>query len=78
MSNNKKLDAKGLICPLPVLKARKILLSMEAEDILEVEFTDRSAVKDFPIFCGEFGCNLESIEEKTINGNNIFTAVIVL
>lgn len=56
------LDARGLICPLPVLKARKILLSLPAGALLRVSVTDANAEKDFPLFCAESGHRLVSIE----------------
>lgn len=58
----KKLDARGLICPLPVLKARKVLLSMEPGAELLVEATDKNTEKDFPLFCAESGHTLVKIE----------------
>ena len=54
------LDVRGLICPLPVLKARKRLLSMETGSVLRVEATDPLAVIDFPHFCEESGHTLLS------------------
>lgn len=51
----KQLDARHLICPLPVLKARKALLAMAAGDELEVLATDANTLKDFPLFCAESG-----------------------
>lgn len=59
------LDARGLICPLPVLKARKVLLSLPAGALLRVTVTDPNAEKDFPLFCAESGHRLVSIESKT-------------
>lgn len=59
------LDASGFICPLPVLKARKILLSMDAGDILHVRATDPAAAKDFRLFCAEAGHELSSIRESS-------------
>lgn len=56
------LDARGLICPLPVLKARKILLSLKPGDVLTVDVTDAYAPKDFEIFCAESGHVLKSVE----------------
>lgn len=47
------LDARGFICPLPVLKARKKLLGMRNGDILRVLVTDTNAPKDFELFCQE-------------------------
>ena len=46
-----QLDVRGLACPLPVLKAKKRLKALESGDILVVQATDPSAVKDFEAFC---------------------------
>jgi len=53
-----KLDVRGLQCPLPVLKARKKMLSMPAGAILIVETTDPASVIDFPHYCNESGHEL--------------------
>ena len=45
------LDATGLLCPLPVLKARKRMKSLSEGDLLIVHATDPGAEKDFPAFC---------------------------
>ncbi|MDE1151774.1 MAG: sulfurtransferase TusA family protein [Micavibrio sp.] len=58
------LDARGLICPLPVLKARKRLLALNAGDTLAVLVTDAYAPKDFALFCAEAGHTLISVIEK--------------
>lgn len=52
------LDAKGLQCPLPVLKARKALKEVPAGAVLTVLATDPGAVKDFQSFCETTGCEL--------------------
>ena len=52
------LDAKGLRCPLPVLKARKALKAMPAGAILRVLATDPGSVKDFEAFCKTTGYRL--------------------
>jgi tRNA 2-thiouridine synthesizing protein A len=54
------LDAKGLICPLPVLKARKALKGIPAGGHLRVLATDKGAVKDFDAFCRTTGNRLVS------------------
>jgi tRNA 2-thiouridine synthesizing protein A len=61
---NVLLDACGLICPLPVLKARKKLLSMGAGDILQIRATDARAVADFALFCDETGHSLLSVTQE--------------
>lgn len=48
-------DLKGLNCPLPVLKARKRLSSMEPGNLLWLETTDPLAAIDIPAFCNESG-----------------------
>ena len=58
------LDATGLRCPLPVLKARRALKAVPPGGILEVLATDPGATKDFAHFCQTTGCELiESSEE---------------
>ena len=52
------LDVSGLLCPLPVLKARKRLISMEAGDVLVVTATDPMSAIDIPHFCNEQGHEL--------------------
>ena len=59
------LDAKGLLCPLPVLKARKALKGMAAGEVLEVLATDPGAVKDFAAFCRTTGYELVGSSETT-------------
>lgn len=52
------LDATGLLCPLPVLKARKRLKSLSAGGVLCVTADDPASVIDFPHFCTEQGHDL--------------------
>ena len=60
------LDASGLLCPLPVLKARKRMKALESGDILLVHATDPGAAKDFPAFCDSQGHEL--IEQSEQDG----------
>ena len=48
-----ELDATGLKCPLPVLRARKTLKSLDPGGLLLVRATDPAAVRDFQAFCAE-------------------------
>ena len=57
------LDARGLSCPLPVLKARKRLQAMAPGDRLRVLATDPKAPDDFKLYCSESGHKL--VEETT-------------
>jgi tRNA 2-thiouridine synthesizing protein A len=52
------LDAKGLKCPLPILKARKALKGVPAGATLRVLATDPGAVADFAAFCRTTGDEL--------------------
>ncbi len=54
------LDATGLLCPLPVLKARKRLQPLAVGDTLTVQADDPAAVIDMPHFCAEAGHELVS------------------
>ena len=58
------LDARGLQCPLPVLKARKVLLALKSGERLLVEATDPMSEIDFPHFCGEAGHRLVAVETR--------------
>jgi len=54
------LDAKGMNCPLPILKTKKALQSMQPGGLLEVLATDPGAVADFESFCRQTGNQLVS------------------
>lgn len=61
---DQELDASGLNCPLPILRAKKSLASMDSGQILRVVATDPGAVKDFEAFSKQTGNPLlESAEE---------------
>ncbi len=57
------LDTRGLICPLPVLRARKALKTIEPGGELIIEATDPAARNDFSAFCETTGCDLLSVDE---------------
>ncbi len=52
---DKEVDAIGLLCPLPVLRARKLLAGMAAGQVLAITTSDPMAVIDLPHFCAEAG-----------------------
>ena len=58
------LDATGLLCPLPVLKARRALKPLAPGAVLQVLATDPGAVKDFEHFCATTGCELLQASEE--------------
>ena len=57
------LDATDLLCPLPVLKARKRLQPLNAGDLLEMRANDPAAIVDVPHFCAEAGHALVETRE---------------
>jgi len=58
------LDAKGLNCPLPILKAKKSLKEVPAGGTLEVWATDPGSVADFQAFCRMTGNELLEHDES--------------
>lgn len=58
-----EIDTSGLNCPLPVLKARKMLNDMTTTQRLRLICTDHGALKDIPAFCKMTGNRLLSSEE---------------
>lgn len=64
MTPAKTLDAKGLKCPLPVLKARRAMKELAAGELLEVLATDPGAVRDFEEFCRTTGDTLVSSRQE--------------
>ena len=58
-----KLDARGMNCPLPILKTRKALNTINTGEILEVTSSDPGSVKDMASFCKQTGNRLVSSNE---------------
>ena len=63
MQFDKELDARGLNCPLPILRAKKSLTDMQSGQVLKIVATDPGAVKDFQAFCKQTGNELLSHAE---------------
>ncbi len=55
MTHDADLDARGLLCPLPVLKARKRLGALVTGQVLRMVADDPAAIVDVPHFCAEAG-----------------------
>jgi tRNA 2-thiouridine synthesizing protein A len=64
MQANKELDARGLNCPLPILRAKKALNEITAGQILKVIATDPGAMKDFQAFAKQTGNELLESSES--------------
>jgi tRNA 2-thiouridine synthesizing protein A len=63
MNFDKDLDARGLNCPLPILRAKKALTDMTTGQVLRILATDPGAVKDFQAFSKQTGNELLSHSE---------------
>ncbi len=63
MNFDKELDARGLNCPLPILRAKKALNDMQSGQVLKIVATDPGSVKDFQAFAKQTGNEL--IEQNT-------------
>ncbi len=74
--SDRTLDAKGLKCPLPVLRARKAMKEVPAGGTLEVWATDPSAPQDFVNFCETTGHEL--VESRSEAGENGELYVMVI
>ena len=64
MKEMRQFDAKGMKCPLPVLKARRFLKEMAPGEQIEIEATDPGAPKDFVHFCETTGHKLVENTER--------------
>lgn len=70
MNFDKELNARGLSCPLPIVKTKKSLNDMQPGQVLKVISTDCGSVKDMAAFAEQTGNTLLSQEE--VNGEYVF------
>ncbi len=59
-----ELDASGLNCPLPILRAKKALAELDSGKVLRIVATDPGSVKDFEAFCKQTGNTLQESGEE--------------
>lgn len=64
MNFDKELDARGLNCPLPILRAKKALADMTGGQVLRILSTDPGSVKDFQAFAKQTGNDLLASAEN--------------
>ena len=64
MNFDRELDARGLNCPLPILRAKKTLGEMQSGQVLRIIATDPGSVKDFQAFAKQTGNELLSSAEN--------------
>jgi TusA-related sulfurtransferase len=58
IKEDRVLDARGLLCPMPIVKAGKEIRGMKAGEILKILATDRGAIADFPAWAEDTGHEL--------------------
>ena len=63
MQFDKEVDARNLNCPLPILRCKKALNELSAEQVLKIMATDPGSKKDFDAFCRQTGHSLLEIQE---------------
>jgi len=63
MQTHKEIDTRGLNCPLPILKAKKVLTKMLSGQLLKVIATDPGSTRDFQAFAKQTGNEL--VEQQT-------------
>ncbi len=64
VQETKILDARGLLCPMPVVKAAKEMRSLDDGDILKILATDRGSIADFPAWAEDTGNELLEWHEE--------------
>jgi tRNA 2-thiouridine synthesizing protein A len=64
MNFDRELDARGLNCPLPILRAKKTLNEMQSGQVLRIVATDPGSMKDFQAFAKQTGNELLSSAEN--------------
>ena len=67
-----ELDATGLLCPMPLLKAKRALNAMDSGQRLRVTATDQGSVRDFEVFASQSGHRLLASEES----DGVFTHLL--
>ncbi len=69
MNADFEVDARGLNCPLPILKAKKTLNGMESGQTVRVLSTDAGSVRDFQAFAKQTGNEL--LQQETVGADYI-------
>lgn len=59
-----EIDARGLNCPMPILKAKKGIRDLQPGQVMHVIATDSGSANDFPLFCKQSGSELVETSEE--------------
>lgn len=70
MNITKTLDAKGIACPMPIVRTKKAIDTINTGEVLEVLVTDKGALNDFPAWSKASGHTI--LETKEVDGVHYF------
>ncbi len=76
MDIHKEIDARGLTCPLPILRAKKALSDMQSGEVLKVLDTDPGSVRDFQAFARQTGNDLLDQQSTPVGGGDEFAHIL--
>jgi len=76
MDIHKEIDARGLTCPLPILRAKKALADMQSGEVLKVLATDPGSLRDFQAFARQTGNDLVDQQTQQVEGHDEFTHLL--
>lgn len=76
MDIHKEIDARGLTCPLPILRAKKALSDMQSGEVLKVLATDPGSVRDFQAFARQTGNDLVEQQSTAVEGRDEFAHIL--
>ncbi|MEJ9115805.1 sulfurtransferase TusA family protein [Bacillus paramobilis] len=67
MNVKQVLDAKGLACPMPIVRTKKAIDTLQTGEVLEVHVTDKGSVKDIPAWANKGGHDIvKHVEEADV------------
>ena len=64
MSEKKELDARGLVCPMPIIKLSKAIKELQPDDVLEVIANDPAFESDVSTWCEKMGHELSEVSSR--------------
>ncbi|MCU5372562.1 MULTISPECIES: sulfurtransferase TusA family protein [Bacillus cereus group] len=67
MNVKQVLDATGLACPMPIVRTKKAMDTLQTGEVLEVHVTDKGSIKDIPVWANKSGHDIvKHVEEDDV------------
>lgn len=66
------VDAKGLACPMPIVRAKKAMDSLQPGQVMQLETTDKGSMNDFQAWVGQTKNEMVEVKEK----DGVFTFLV--